>query len=168
MKSRPWPDLRLTFFVGVFAGAPWLVGSCAKQQSASNPVTTAPAAAETAASAPAQREATSQPGSNADGFKYTISLKGPDDKAVDWLVVEQWDKTADSGYARGEWVSANKMKIETMNAERIRLRLSRLPIAPGKRIIINLDGKGIEIARSLLPTIRMQRSKTGRWAVVKD
>ena len=169
--SKAWSG-RIMYVV---VGTTWAVCGCAKQEPASLPVTTAPADSEPVTSAPTDSDrttskppATSQPGSEEDAFKFVISLKGPEDRQVDWLQVERWADGADSGYVRGEWIEANKMKIETMNAERIRLRLGRLPISPGGRIIVNLDDKGIEISRSLLPTVRMERSATGRWTVVKD
>jgi hypothetical protein len=169
MKSSNRVKWRSALVIGVCGHMLWTAGGCAKQESGAPPE---PVTTEPANETPSGATSTSQPvdekaADGKDDFKFAISLKGPDDKAVDWLVVEEWNTSAESGYVRGEWVEANKMKIETMNAERILLRLGRLPIASGNRIIVNLDGKGIEISRSLLPTVRMERTATGRWAVVK-
>ncbi len=94
MKSSNIVKLHSAIVIGVFMHMPWITGGCAKQQ-ASSP--SQPVATEPAKATPAEAQSASQPAGGKNDFKFAISLKGPDDKAVDWLVVEQWNTSADSG-----------------------------------------------------------------------
>ena len=100
--------------------------------------------------------------------KFVVIALGPDGKERHWIAVEKWTKGLKTGRVVGRWVGPNKMQIAVQGARQVVLKLGRLPIQSGRRIVLHIEDARMELKRSLLPTVRLRRSPTGSWSAVKN
>jgi hypothetical protein len=134
--------------------------------SPTKPVTTKPAATKPAATKPA-----TMPASTYDSkppYPVKLHVRSPDDKQPGWLKIIELANPDTLANADGKFPEQNRFYVETQNVKQIRIHVSHLPLAPRKRIILQIDKQGIEITRKKnRKFVILERRPTGEWVVVK-
>ncbi len=97
-----------------------------------------------------------------------VFVRSPDEPQDTWLVIQKLVENKESGHAAGSFEYRNKIVIDTRNVKQLLLDMRKLAIDPNRRIVLVLDGKGIELSHGLGPMVRFQRSRAGIWSVVRD
>jgi hypothetical protein len=60
------------------------------------------------------------------------------------------------------------MIVETDNVQQLEVHIGHLPLAEKKRIILRIDGLGIELIRGDREFITMERRPTGAWVKIAE
>jgi len=121
-----------------------------------------PAATQPAASLPASTYDSKPP------YPVELHVRSPEDKQPGWLKILELADDNSPATATGTFPQQNRIYVDTNNAHRIRIHIGHLPLAQRKRIILQIDGQGVEISRKLgREFLVLQRRPTGVWQVVK-
>jgi len=151
-----------------YGGALWLVaavvlGSCGKPPPA--PTTLPSLKPPTTASRPV-RPPDTRPAPTAD--RADAIVPSPGERQDGWLVIEQIRRSKRRAYATGKLVYQNKIVVDTQNVRQLLLDMRRLSVDPSRRVILVLDGQGIELSAGLGPVLRFRRSQAGSWSLVRE
>lgn len=131
-------------------------------------VTTKPATSQPAASQPAASQP-SIPVSTYDSkppYPVQLYVRSPDDKQPGWLKIAQLDDSDKLATTHAQFPKQNRIYIDTTNVKQLRVHTGHLPLAPGKRVILQIDGQGMELSRKRAHTM-LQRRPTGEWVILK-
>jgi hypothetical protein len=144
-----------------------------QQASESRPASaphTATSPEEAPATQPATRQREELPASTFDTHPpYTVQLyvRKPEDKQPGWLRVLALQDKDSVARAQGVFPRQNIIEVNTENIHQIQVELGYLPLAEGKRVVLRIDGQGIEITQRDRRFITLERRPTGRWEVRK-
>ncbi|HSW45126.1 MAG TPA: hypothetical protein VLM89_06105 [Phycisphaerae bacterium] len=135
---------------------------------ASAPATTA--AASEPASQPTTQAASQPVSSYISHPPYPVQLYvlSPEDKQPGWLKILQLADDNALAVCKGVFPEQNLIEVETGNVARLRIHIGHLPIGERKRIVLRLDGQGIELARKNRAFVILQRSPTGQWRITSS
>jgi len=134
------------------------------------PSTTQPAPAPATKPAVATHPSDELPPSTFDSHPpYTVQLnvRKPEDKQPGWLKVLTLADEHVRAKARGQFPQQNIIEVTTENVRVIQVELGYLPLAEGKRVILRIDGQGIEITQRSRRFLTLERRPTGEWTVRK-
>lgn len=99
-------------------------------------------------------------------YPVDLHVNSADDSQPGWLRIVQLDVADAPAAAHGEFPEQNVMVVDTQNVRRLEVRINDLPMAEKKRIILRLDGQGIELIRGNRRSVILERRATGAWGVV--
>jgi len=71
-------------------------------------------------------------------------------------------------WVEGEVIGGDQFVINTQNARRFTLDLTRVRLNWNKRIVLRMDGFNSELTRKRWPTLRFVRTAAGAWDVEAD
>ena len=130
------------------------------------PPTTQPA--PIVSSAPTTQPATPKSTYNSKPpYPVKLYVTDPEEKQPGWLkVLGLKDKDAPATTV-GTFPERNRIDIETNNVNLLRIHIAHLPLAQGKRIVLHIDGQGIELAHKGRTYVLLERGTTGSWRVLK-
>lgn len=123
------------------------------------------------ATAPASRPAETKPAGPLSTFSsrppYPVELyvRDPDEKQPGWLRVVELSNAEAMGKVQGVFPEQNSIEVQTENVRRLEVHVGYLPIAPGKRIRLLIDNKGIELRRNRR-YVTLERRPTGEWVAI--
>jgi hypothetical protein len=101
-------------------------------------------------------------------YPEKLRVRSPADRQPGWLsIIEMADEKV-AGTAEGTFPEQNRILVKTDNVKRIRIHIGHLPLNPGARTVLNIDGQPIEILRKHREYLHMERLSTGAWVVRKD
>ncbi len=119
---------------------------------------------------PASRPASTLPASSYDpNPPYTVRLNvsSPDDDQPGWLRILQIDEGRPAASATGVFPEQNLIEVDTQNVRRIRVHVAHLPLSAHRRIVLRIDGQGMELSRRH-EFLQLERLKTGEWTVLRQ
>jgi len=168
----------------VVAGLVGLWGGCRRKPpipvAATLPATTQPSqappsqpastqSASAPATAPASRPAALPPSTYDPRPPYTVRLyvRDPAQKQPGWLRIAELADKKSTATCQGVFPRRNRIEIETTNVRRLCVDVGFLPLAPGKRLILSIDGQTMELIRKNRRRVQLERGKTGAWHVAK-
>ncbi len=134
--------------------------------SASQPAAPAVQASRPAASRPAQ----TQPASSYDSkppYPVKLRLRRPEDKQPGWLRIMEFVDDDQPAVADGTFPEKNRIYVDTRNVRRIQIHIGHLPLAERRRIVLQIDEQGIQLARKKRDFVMLERTPGGVWKVVK-
>jgi len=137
---------------------------------ANKPTDTRPSITPTTKPTPATRPTDEPPASTFDTrppYAVQLYVRKPEDKQPGWLKILTLDDEHAVAKAHGEFPKQNIADVTTENVRSIRVELGYLPLAEGKRVILRIDGQGIEITQRDRRFITLERRSTGQWEVRK-
>ena len=95
-------------------------------------------------------------------------LDDADEERNRWLRIERIKKGAEGGWITGELVEGNRIEIETRDVEQFVLDLSAIPIDWTRRAVLRIDDSTSQLTRKHHPIVRLRRTPSGGWSVVKE
>ena len=84
-----------------------------------------------------------------------------------WLTIDDVFEDVPGAWATGNYPRQNVIEIETDNVRTLSVDLSQLALHKNKRLIVRIDGQGMQVTRKTLPIIRFVRSVGGNWRVTR-
>ena len=96
------------------------------------------------------RPAQTQPASTYDSkppYPVKLYVRRPEAAQPGWLKILKLADDAQAATAAGAFPEKNRIYVDTHNVQQIQIRIGHLPLAERKRIVLQIDGQGIEIAR---------------------
>jgi hypothetical protein len=96
-------------------------------------------------------------------YPVYLYVRDPEEKQPGWLRVEALADTAQPAFATGLFPEKNRILVDTRNVRRIGIRISDLPLTERKRIVLQIDGQGMELARKDRTWVHLERSEAGIW-----
>lgn len=143
-----------------------------RDEAARKPVATAPAdTEEPAATQPAEEPEGVDPAELSaydpnPPYPVQLVVRDPEkDDQPGWLRITELAEGAALGGTRGSFPEPNRIYVDTHDVQRLRLHLGQLPIEANRRIILQIDGHGIELRRGRA-YIDLERRHTGVWEVI--
>lgn len=124
-----------------------------------------PPATEPAATAPAKPESTY---SSKPPYPVHLYVLDPAEEQPGWLRIEELINPNQMGELTGSFPERNKLYVDTVNVRRIRIHISHLPLAEGRRIALQLDRKGMELTRKDREYVTLELRPTGAWESVEE
>ena len=132
---------------------------------ASSALTTRPTS--TPASQPAASQPVVKPPESSYDAKppYPVMLyvRDPAEKQPGWLRILELNVDGQLATTAGTFPRKNRIHVETNNVRRLRLHLGQLPLAEGKRTVLQIDKQGIELKRRGREYVYLERRPTGAW-----
>ena len=154
-----------------------LIGIAGCKQSQQIPVQSQPAVIKPLATQPATTQlvatkpAATLPASTYDSkppYQVKLYVRKPEDKQPGWLKILELANSDVPATAEGTFPQQNRFYVDTNNVSQVSIDINHLPLAPRKRIILQIDKQGIEIARKKgRKYVTLQQRPTGEWVVVK-
>jgi hypothetical protein len=132
--------------------------------SASQPTSTQAASATAPASRPALPTSTYDPH---PPYRVRLYVRKPAQKQPGWLRIAELSDAKAVATCQGVFPRRNRIEVETGNVQQLSINVGFLPLAPEKRLILSIDGQTMELARKGRGRVRLQRSESGVWHVVR-
>lgn len=118
---------------------------------------------------PASQAADELPPSRYDADPpYTVELhvRSPMDKQPGWIRIVQLEDDRKPAAATGSFPEQNQIHLQTDNVKQIEINIGHLPLAPRKRLSLQIDKLGMELLRGKRRYVTLERRPTGAWEVV--
>jgi hypothetical protein len=156
-----------------------LAGADCTHQTKSPPAATPPTAVPATQAAPASQPVATQPVATQPAMPestydskppYPVKLyvRSPDDKQPGWLKILTLADESRIATVDGSFPRQNRIYVDTDNVQLLRIHIDHLPLAPRKRIVLQIDDQGIELARKKREFVILTRTPAGIWNVVKS
>ncbi len=132
---------------------------------------TQPQAARPHAPEPETRPSDALPPSRYDSkppYPVELHVRDPREEQPGWLRILKLDDPDLPAGLQGKFPEQNLMIVDTQNVKRIDIHIGHLPLAPGRRIILRIDGNGMELRRGKGQFITLERTATGAWTRIAD
>jgi len=100
-------------------------------------------------------------------YPVRLNVSSPDDDQPGWLRILQIDQGRPAASATGVFPEQNLIEVNTQNVRRIRVHVAHLPLSAHKRIILRIDGQGMELSRRHA-FLHLERRPTGEWVVLRQ
>lgn len=154
---------------GVAIAAVVLVGwgGCSKQDAVVSSEPGSRGVVATTQVAPASRPSATAPASQGEKGATTLTVTTMDRKpeAVIWVLGKVDGRQQARVVASLE--SHERLTIRTTNVAAMRINLSKLPRGRAGRVVLRLDGQGLEVTRGNRP-IYLERSSVGTWSFGRE
>jgi hypothetical protein len=141
-----------------------------RDDSPARPIATRPADTTATKPAVATKPADELPPSTFDTrppYAVQLHVRKPEDKQPGWLKILALGDEHAVAKAAGQFPQQNIIEVTTDNIRRLQIELGYLPLAEGKRVVLRIDGQGIEITQRDRRFFTLERRPTGQWQVEK-
>lgn len=133
-----------------------------------NGLTTLPAeppASRAVATAPVKPESTY---SSEPPYPVHLYVLDPSEEQPGWLRVEELIDPKQVAELTGTFPERNKLYVDTVNVRRLRIHIGHLPLAERRRIVLQLDKRGMELIRKDREYVILELRPTGVWESVEE
>lgn len=99
-------------------------------------------------------------------YAVELHVRSPMDKQPGWIRIVQLEDGKKPAAATGSFPEQNQIHIQTDNVKQIEINIGHLPLAPRKRLSLQIDKLGMELLRGKRRYVTLERRPTGAWEVV--